>query len=353
MLRIHEISKSYGAFALGNVSFSMGDGDYLVLLGPSGAGKSVILEIIAGLVQPDSGRIYRDDIDITNVPIRKRRIGMVFQNRALFPHLTVKHNITYGLRCISCSHTERRNRLGAIAETLSIGHLLDRMPGSLSGGEAQRVALARALAPQPSCLLLDEPLSSLDADVKADIRTLLRRLHRMGHTIIHVTHDYEDAISLATRVGIVDKGTISQVGTPRDVFHNPGSAFAAKFLGIRNFFTGELNHTGDDATHSAHFTANGLTFAVLTDEPDGTGAIMFPGEAVTVSLIRQETSALNTFSGTITDIAPIRSGIEITVDIGTSVTAVISAESVERLKLVCGSHVWVSFKASAIRFIRG
>jgi molybdopterin-binding protein len=335
------------------VSFSVVDGDYCVLLGPSGAGKSVILEIIAGLIQPDSGRIYRDDIDITTVPIRKRRIGLVFQGRALFPHLTIRHNISYGLRCIPCSHAERGKRVDMLSDALSISHLLDRMPGSLSGGEAQRVALARALAPEPRCLLLDEPLSSLDADVKADIRALLRRLHRMGHTIIHVTHDYEEAISLATQVGIIDNGTISQVGTPRDVFHNPSSAFAAKFLGIRNFFTGELCHTGGDATHSAQFTTNGLTFAVLTDEPDSTGAIMFPGEAVTLSLTRQETSALNTFMGTVKDIAPIRSGIEITVDIGTAVTAVISTESVERLNLVCGSTVWISFKASAIRFIRG
>ena len=184
MLRIHEISKSFDTFSLRNVSFTVNDGEYLVLLGPSGAGKSVILEIIAGLVPPDSGRIYRDDIDITTMPIQKRNLGLVFQNRALFPHLTVRRNIEFGLRCTQLSRNERGTRVKEISEALNIHTLLNRMPGSLSGGEAQRTALARALAPQPRCLLLDEPLSSLDADVKADIRSLLRKLHRQGHTII-------------------------------------------------------------------------------------------------------------------------------------------------------------------------
>ncbi len=352
MLTIQELSKSFRSFALDSVSFSVSNDDYFVLLGPSGAGKTVLLELIAGLLQPDAGRIWCDDIDITNVPIPSRPLGFVFQNQALFPHLSVRNNIAYGLRCMHRSHQDITHRIHQLAEEMSISHLLDHMPGSLSGGEAQRTALARALATEPRYLLLDEPLTSLDADLRLEMRTILRRLHRNGHTMVHVTHDYEEAISLATRIGILENGLIIQTGSPAEVFRNPRTPFVARFLGLRNFFSGVLKHDAGQKPGASHFVSHGLVFSILTDAPEGPGEIVIPGEAITLSTHMHETSARNIFQGTIQDIANGRAGVTVTIDIGVPLTAIITADSLDQLDLCCGKTVYASFKASAIQFIR-
>ena len=347
MLRVESLDKRLGAFALEDVSFEVAEGEYLVLLGPSGAGKTVLLETLAGVMRPDRGRILLDGHDITRSRPQHRPLGLVYQDQALFPHMTVRRNIAYGLRRRGGN---RRTRVAQIARAVGAESLLDRRPGTLSGGEAQRVALARTLATAPCCLLLDEPLSALDRQARNQARALLRRLHRDGQTVIHVTHDYEEALSLATRVGILeerrDRGaarcTLTQHGTVEAVFHHPTSEFVARFVGIRNCFHGHLERDADDGG-LAHFVAKGMVVQVLSDAAPGPGCLMFRSEDVTLSQ--------NCFRGVVTDIAPAILGVEVLVDVGLEVAALITAESRERLGLERGQKVWISLKATAARFV--
>jgi len=351
MLSIKNITKSFGAFALKSVSFDIAEGDYFVLLGPSGAGKTALLEIIAGIRSPDAGDIYLDAKEITRERIQKRRLALVYQERALFPHMTVRRNVAYGIRSSRSDGTAVARRVEALAAEVGIEKHLDRRPGSLSGGEAQRVALARALAMNPRCLLLDEPLSSLDAGARIQLRSLLRELNHRGHTMLHVTHDYEEAVSLASKVAIIENGRIAHVGEPMEVFRHPKSKFAANFIGIRNFFKGSLQPPAAD-NGLPQFITDGPRFSLLTNQKPGEGYFMLRSEDVTVSLARPETSARNTFPGTIADVVPARLGMEIVVDIGVMVSALVTAESVKKLKLERGRKAWISFKATAARFLR-
>jgi molybdopterin-binding protein len=237
-----------------------------------------------------------------------------------------------------------------IAEQVGASDLLERRPRTLSGGEAQRVALARALATEPRCLMLDEPLASLDAAPSDEIQRLLRELNRTQNcTFLHVTHDFEEALSMASRVAIMKGGTICREGSPEEVFRHPQSEFEARMAGIRNFFRGELRRTtGEEAT----FHTNGLEFVVLTNTPDGGGYLIVRSTDVTLSEHRTHTSARNCIQGTVADVAGAQGGLEVTVDIdGLHITAMITHRSAEKLGLTPGARTWVSFKASAARFV--
>jgi putative spermidine/putrescine transport system ATP-binding protein len=210
-------------------------GETLVLLGPSGCGKTTTLRLIAGLDAPDSGRVMFNDEDVTALPIEERNIGMVFQSYALFPNMTVEENIAYGLVVRKMPEAERKKRVGEMLEMMHIGSLADRQITQLSGGQKQRVALARAIAPRPRALLLDEPLTALDArlreTLRVDINALLRSL---GITTVYVTHDQAEAMALGDRIAVMEKGRISQVGTPQDIYFHPANAFVADFIGTMN-----------------------------------------------------------------------------------------------------------------------
>ena len=210
-------------------------GETLVLLGPSGCGKTTTLRLIAGLDAPDSGRVLFNDEDVTALPIEKRNIGMVFQSYALFPNMTVEENIAYGLVVRKMPEAERKKRVAEMLEMMHIESLADRQITQLSGGQKQRVALARAIAPRPRALLLDEPLTALDArlreTLRVDINALLRSL---GITTVYVTHDQAEAMALGDRIAVMEKGRISQVGTPRDIYFRPANAFVADFIGTMN-----------------------------------------------------------------------------------------------------------------------
>lgn len=350
MLEVKGLSKQLGEFTIKDVSFSVGTGDYFVLMGASGVGKTVLLEAIAGVTVPDSGSIHLAGNDITRVPIQRRNMGLVYQDQALFPHLPVHVNMSYGLRAVRMHRHERDERVAELAEQLGIAPLLNRMPDTLSGGEAQRVALARALARKPSCLLLDEPLSSLDVHARTGIRRLLRGLNRRGQTVLHVTHDYEEAISLATRLGVMEDGTVKQIGTPEEVFHHPKSQFVAGFVGIKNFLAGELLPP-EDADCAAEFVSDGLRFSVLTDAPAGPGHAVLRSEDVTISLAPASSSACNVFPGTVTEIVRAPLGTEVLVDIGVEIAVLVTRGSQDRLGLQPGRKVFVSIKASAIRVV--
>ena len=231
MLEVKNISIALGAFKLKNISFDVRKGEYFVVLGESGIGKSVLLEIIAGLLRQKTGSITLNNEDISHVPIQKKGVGLVYQDQALFPHLSVKKNIEYALKCKKMKSADIAVKIANVAAQLGVEHLLDRMPDTLSLGEAQRVALARTLVSEPKVLLLDEPLSSLDVKAKAQMRSLLRKINQAGQTIIHVTHDYEEAIALATRIAILEKSSITQIDIPDKIFRHPKSSFVANFIG--------------------------------------------------------------------------------------------------------------------------
>jgi len=352
MLNVSGLCKQLGAFALRDVAFEVASGDYFVLLGVSGVGKTVLLEMLAGILSADAGSITLDGTEITRKPPQRRGMGLVYQDQALFPHLAVRQNIAYGLHG-RLRRASRRARVEELAAAAGVSGLLDRYPSTLSGGEAQRVALARTLAVEPRCLLLDEPIASLDAPARASMRALLRGLHRQGQTVVHVTHDYEEAIALATRVAVMEQGTIVQTGTPKEVFQRPRSEFVARFVGIRNSFAGRLDLPPAPGATLRHFRTAGMVFQVLSDAEAGEGSLILRSEDITISPAPASSSAQNTFPGTIVDVIPARMGHEVTVDIGVELAALLTSESVERLSLTPGARVWASFKASAARFIEG
>ena len=349
MLKLEGVSKRLGKFSLESISFQVEKGDYFILLGPSGAGKSVLLEIVAGLIIPDSGKIHINGEDVTHSSIQARSVGLVFQDLALFPHLSVRQNIAYPLRRKGLKSSIINRKVVELASKFSISHLLRRSITTLSGGEQQRVALARILALEPSVLLLDEPLSSLDVELKADVRKILRDLNRNGQTIIHVTHDYEEAIALGNRIAVMNNGLIEQTGTPQEVFANPTSPFVASFGGIRNFFPAVISTAGEGGYCKARVNKN--VEIHLYSSSEGEGFVWVPDSSVTISETPANTSAQNSFKGVVADIYPRRFGWEIIVDIGIKVYAALSRESVEKLNLNQGRQIWVTFKASSVGFI--
>lgn len=232
-LKIDAVGKSYGSTrVLHDVSLDVAPGDFTVLLGPSGCGKSTLLRIIAGLLESDTGKLVLQGDDITALPAWDRDIGLVFQNYALFPHMTVAENVAFGLDMRNLPKAEIKARVAEALDAVRLGDLSTRKPAALSGGQQQRVAIARAIAIKPRLLLLDEPLSNLDAVLRASVRTELRDLHdRTGITTIMVTHDQAEALSIADRVVLMNEGRIVQNDTPEGIYREPASAFAASFLG--------------------------------------------------------------------------------------------------------------------------
>jgi sulfate/thiosulfate transport system ATP-binding protein len=235
-ISVHGLTKRFGRHvALDNVSFDVPDGDLVALLGPSGGGKSTILRIIAGLETADAGTVVINGEQVDTLHARDRGIGFVFQHYALFRHMTIAENIAFGLTVRGAPKQQRDARVDELLEIMSLTGLGPRMPAQLSGGQRQRVALARALAPAPSVLLLDEPFAAVDAKVRAELRSWLRRLHDELHvTSLFVTHDQEEAFSVSDRVVLVNKGRIEQVGTPHDVLESPSTEFVARFVGDVN-----------------------------------------------------------------------------------------------------------------------
>jgi len=349
MLTVDNISKKFSGFNLDKVSFNVEKGDYFILLGESGAGKSMLLEIIAGLVNPESGSIFLEGKDITRERIQDRKIGLVFQDYAIFPHLSVRENIAYSLSGTKLTHLQKKENVQSTAEQLGIADLLHRKPSTLSGGELQRVALARTMIQQPQLLLLDEPLASLDTLIKADLRSMLRKIHRNGQTILHVTHDYEEAISLGNKIAVIDNGKIIQEGTPEEVFRFPKSEFVAHFVGVKNFFKGKLTRE-NKSTYA--LIDNRVRIRVETDEDAEEGYLAIRSEDIFLSKEMMQSSALNNFQGKVVEIIPASTGVEVILDIGLRIHALVTRESINTLGIKEGSELWIHFKATAVRFIK-
>jgi putative spermidine/putrescine transport system ATP-binding protein len=276
-LRAHQLSTRYGPVtALEPIDLTVAAGELLTVLGPSGSGKTTLLQIVSGLVEPSGGSIFIDGLEHTHTPVHRRDIGMVFQNYALFPHLTVDENVAFPLRMRHRPAAEIRRRVAKALEMVQLGGLGQRMPSALSGGQQQRVALARCFVYQPSIILMDEPLGALDKKLREHLQIEIKRLHRdTGVTIMYVTHDQEEALALSDRICLMNHARVEQVGTPQEIYERPATAFAADFIGISTIFRG-VRDGGTLRTEDGEFTL-----------PDNASRAIATGEAAAL-VIRPE-----------------------------------------------------------------
>ncbi len=279
-LSIEKVRKRYADVeALAEVSLTVQGGEFFTLLGPSGCGKTTLLRCVAGFLRPDAGRILCDGVRLDTLPAHTRDIGMVFQNYAIFPHLTVFENVAYGLRARRIPPAEIRRRTGEVLHLVQMKSLADRRPDQLSGGQQQRVALARAMAIRPRLLLMDEPLSNLDAKLRVEMRTEIRRLQReLGITTIYVTHDQEEALAISERLAVMNAGRVEQVGFPWDVYLAPESAFVAQFIGASNVLIGTV--VGTDGEWACVEIGGWILRTRRTAGVAGRGLVVFRPEAV-------------------------------------------------------------------------
>jgi ABC-type Fe3+/spermidine/putrescine transport system ATPase subunit len=349
MLKLCDINKKLGDFTLSGINLDIHEGEYYVLLGRSGAGKTQLLELIAGLVSADSGKIFLDNEDITHKKIQDRKIGIVFQDYAIFPHMTVFGNIAYPLKMRNVHEEEIRTKVTESARQMNINHLLNRSIINLSGGERQRIALARTLVTKPRLLLLDEPLSSLDASLKDDMKRLIRKLNRDGHTIIHVTHDYCDALSLANRIGVIHNGRIIQEGEVSEVFSKPVNRFVARYAGYKNFFRLRMEQSNDDIKG---ISKNGLEFR-LNDCPGDDCLAILRNEAIMVSRTKREDKNANIFNGVVIELIKAEHGIELEVDAGDKFFVTVPLREFSEMDLRINEQVWISFMPDSVVVISG
>jgi ABC-type Fe3+/spermidine/putrescine transport system ATPase subunit len=345
MLKLNNINRKLGDFALKDINLSVSEGQYYVLLGRSGSGKTQLLELIAGLEIPDSGTIILDNCDITGQRIQDRKVGIVFQDYAIFPHMTVSGNISYPLRVKKENKKTILEKVEKAATEMNIRHLLERNTDKLSGGEMQRVALARTLITSPRLLLLDEPFSSLDTSLKDDLKRILRKLNKAGLTIIHVTHDYSDAISLAKKVGVIHNGSIIQEGTVDEVFKNPSNRFVARYAGIRNFFKVDISDGNGEPTG---ITKNNVIFKLNRDVEVKSALLIIKGDSISISRLNAGSRLNNNIRGRIVEIIPSEFGMEITVDAGDLFFINISSSVFEDQQFIEGEDIWMGFSSNDI-----
>ena len=345
MITVKGLKVDLGGFILQNINLDVEPGVYFIILGPTGAGKTVLLEAIAGLYPVLQGTISVNDKEISRLSPEKRGIGIVYQDQALFPHLSVEENIAFGLKSMKCPRQEIKPRVDSMVETVGIAHLLQRSPPTLSGGEKQKVALVRALVTEPAVLLLDEPLSALDPENKEKMQWELAEMHRrLKVTIIHVTHDFEEAIALGHRVAVLNEGRIVQVGTPEDILRQPNSEFVAHFALSRNIFLGEASSADDGYV----FVNIGSIKLMTVTELRGRVHLSLRPEDILISMEPLQSTPRNSFEGTITDVVDRGAVMHVTVNVPPDFICLVTRQAFEELDLRKGVMVWVTFKASAV-----
>jgi putative spermidine/putrescine transport system ATP-binding protein len=295
-ISIQDVTKTYGTFtALDNVSLEIASGEFITLLGPSGSGKTTLLMVLAGFIRPDSGEVRFGDRDVSLVPPHKRDVGMVFQNYALFPHMTVAGNVAYPLRLRRVGREETSDRVQKVLELVQLGEYGDRNIDQLSGGQRQRVALARAIVFEPRILLMDEPLSALDKKLREQMQIEVRHLHqRLGMTTVYVTHDQREALTMSDRVAVIDKGCFRQIGSPRDVYERPDSRFIAEFIGESHFVAVSVR------AGTAHYRDKPLKLAEPPRHPASQQFLVMRPEKL--ELVTGGEDGLNVFEGTAREI---------------------------------------------------
>jgi len=301
MIEIKNISKNWKEFSLKNINLKVGKGEYFVVLGPTAAGKTLLLELIAGFYEPDEGEIWIDNKKVTWMAPEKRGVGVVYQDYSLFPHLTVKENIEFGLKVKGAPKSEMETKSKEVMNMLGISRLSHRYPRTLSGGEQQRVAIARGIIIEPSIMLLDEPLNALDTRTQIHLRGELKKIHREAKlTTIHVTHDQTEAMMLAGRIGVMMDGEIVQTGTPEEIFHFPLNERVAEFVGVENIIEGvvESNKEGVAIIRIDDHVIEAISSA----EAGSSVRICLRPESIIIAPSKTMSSARNSFPCTITQV---------------------------------------------------
>ena len=346
MLEIKNLEKSLADFNIKNINLNIKKDEYLVVLGPTGTGKTILLEIIAGLMKAEKGKIFYKGKEITDYAPEKRKIAMVYQDYMLFPHLNVKENIAFGLKVRGESNQYIEKEIKKIVDLFRINNFLNRDVRTLSGGEQQRVALARALITSPEVLLLDEPLSALDPATKESFQDELKRIHQKLSTItLHVTHDFNEALTLADRIAVMNEGKIEQIGSAEEVFQKPKSNYVAEFIGCKNILRAkavEDNNTVKVKGKSSYLNV------VVTDDVRGKVNLSIRPEDIMILNNNVSSSAKNCYKGKILDIKDRLNYLEVKVDIGVEIFVNIMRQRVNKLNLVKGKEVFVVFKASSV-----
>ncbi len=352
MIEFEDVSLSLGRFSLNDISFRVDEGDYYFILGPSGAGKTVILEAIAGLHIPDSGRVLVRGEDVGDRPPEKRRLSLVYQDYSLFPHMTVFDNVAFGLRMQKCAKHEIRERVDDILDRFGMPpHFRERYPLTLSGGEQQRVALARSLVVNPEILLLDEPLSALDPLMREKFITDLHDLHHEnGLTIVHVSHSRQEALALADHVAVIIDGSLKQEDTVEGVFNRPATEEVGRFVGIDNILRGRVAASRDGLMD---VDVDGVTVSAVGSYPAGMELTLFlRGEDVMLFLSDGAvTSARNTLAGEITGISRMGAVVRLKTDCGIPLSVLITRQSCDDMGLCTGKKVLVRFKATSVHAV--
>ena len=347
-IAVQNVTKRFGAMAAANdVTLAVEEGELFTLLGPSGCGKTTLLRLIAGFYAPDEGEVRFDDRRVNEVPPHERGIGMVFQNYALWPHMTVADNVGYGLKLRNVPGADIAQRVHAVLEKVKLGGLDKRYPGQLSGGQQQRVALARALVLNPEILLLDEPLSNLDAKIRIQVRAEIRKLQKeLGITTIYVTHDQEEALTLSDRIAVFDKGRLLEVGPPKTLYETPKTRFVADFIGINNQIEATVTAVDDDRREVRARTALGEWSAVCTDGLAVGSACVLCIRPENIDLDGAVGTAANTAQGQIAFAAYLGNTLRYDVDLGQgAVFKVDIRDPWHHVPLPMGARVGLAFPA--------
>ena len=299
MVELRNVTKRFGAYeALKEASFEIRAGEFMTFLGPSGCGKTTCLRLISGFDTPTSGQIFLDGKDLTFEPPYRRDVNQVFQNYALFPHLTIYENIAFGLRMKKIPPAQIRERVDRVVKMTSLEDFTTRKPAQLSGGQRQRVALARAIVCEPKVLLLDEPLSALDAKLRTQMRVELKQLQKkLGITFIFVTHDQEEALTMSDRVAVINAGRVEQIGTVNEIYYKPATRFVASFIGESNIVEAEILRSEGEFLHCR--LEGGLELDVRSPKPPAHSQILLSLRPEKIRLTRENPGGRNSFPGTI------------------------------------------------------
>ena len=347
MIELKNVHVKVVDFRLEQINLVVSKGDYCVILGPTGAGKTVLLESIAGLHALRQGAVLLDGKDVTNTVPEERGVSIVYQDYALFPHLTVRENIIFGLRVRHMTKPKIDEALEWICGLFEIQPLLKRLPATLSGGERQRVALSRALITKPEILLLDEPLSALDSESREETRSLIKNTQqKLNITTLHVTHDFEEAMSLADSIVVINQGKIVQFGKPSEIFYHPCSEFVAHFTMARNIFEGNI--ISQDKQEKV-FQTNGIEIFTSSDKIMARYAVIRP-EMIQITL-EKPISSSNSFPGTVKSIVDRGANILLTIDCLPFFECLLPRQQFEKMSLSIGNQVYLSFLPSSVHLI--